>query len=68
MLAVKASYFDFPRPADVDLPDLEWRHGLHAGAIETAMMLHLRPELVGGLPTDITSARSEWIWTRRSCI
>jgi creatinine amidohydrolase len=46
MLVVKASYFDFPRPPDVVLPDTEWRHGLHAGAVETAMMLHLRPDLV----------------------
>ncbi len=53
MLVVKASYFDFPRAADVDLPDAEWRHGLHAGAVETAMMLHLRPELAGSPPTDI---------------
>lgn len=46
LLVVKVSYFDFPRPATVDLPDSEWRHGLHAGAVETAMMLHLRPESV----------------------
>lgn len=46
LLAVKASYFRFPRPDDVSLPDAEWRHGLHGGAVETAMMLHLRPDLV----------------------
>jgi len=46
MLVVKANYFRFPRPADVDLPDSEWAHGLHGGAVETAMMLHLRPDLV----------------------
>lgn len=46
MLVVKASYFRFPRPDDVDLPQSEWTHGLHGGAIETAMMLHLRPDLV----------------------
>jgi creatinine amidohydrolase len=50
LLVVKASYFTFPRPADVDLPDVEWRHGLHAGAVETAMMMHLRPDLVRTLP------------------
>jgi creatinine amidohydrolase len=46
MLVVKANYFRFPRPAEVDLPEAEWVHGLHGGAIETAMMLHLRPDLV----------------------
>ena len=35
-----------PRPAGADLPDAEWRYGLHGGAVETAMMLHLRPDLV----------------------
>ena len=46
LLVVKSHYFLFPRPAGVDLPDPEWRHGLHGGAVETAMMLHLRPDLV----------------------
>ena len=48
MLVVKAHWFRFPRPEDVDLPEGEWRHGLHGGAVETAMMLHLRPDLVRG--------------------
>ncbi|MGD2045708.1 MAG: creatininase family protein [Gemmatimonadota bacterium] len=46
MLVVKASWFRFARPVDVDLPESEWRHGLHGGALETAMMRHLRPDLV----------------------
>jgi creatinine amidohydrolase len=46
MLVVEASWFHFPRPTGVDLPEAEWRHGFHAGAVETAMMMHLRPELV----------------------
>jgi len=46
LLVVKASYFGFPRPDGVSLPDAEWRYGLHGGAVETAMMLHLRPDLV----------------------
>ncbi len=46
LLVVKAHYFLLPRPDDVDLPASEWRHGLHGGAVETAMMLHLRPDLV----------------------
>ena len=45
LLVVKASYMTFSRP-EVDLPESEWRHGLHGGAVETAMMRHLRPELV----------------------
>jgi creatinine amidohydrolase len=46
LLVVKANYFRFDRPTKVDLPESEWRHGLHGGAIETAMMMHLRPDLV----------------------
>ena len=46
LLVVKANYFLFPRPEGVDLPDAEWRYGVHGGAVETAMMLHLRPDLV----------------------
>ena len=46
LLVVKANYFLLPPPDDVVLPDAEWRHGLHGGAVETAMMLHLRPDLV----------------------
>ena len=46
MLVVEASWFRFPRPADVDIPETEWQHGLHGGLVETAMMLHLHPERV----------------------
>ena len=46
MLVVEANWFRFPRPTDVELPEGEWRHGFHAGAVETSMMMHLRPELV----------------------
>ena len=46
MLVVKAHSFRFPRPAGLELPAVEWEHGLHGGAVETAMMLHLRPDLV----------------------
>lgn len=46
MLVVKASTFRFPRPDDVELPEKEWTHGLHGGAVETAMMLHLAGDLV----------------------
>ena len=44
LLVVKATYTDFPRPNGVELPESEWRHGLHGGALETAMMLHLSPD------------------------
>ena len=46
LLVVKAHWFRFPQPDGVVLPPAEWRHGLHGGAVETAMMLHLRPEAV----------------------
>lgn len=45
LIAVWASW-----PALVDLSDLfgdhERRHGIHAGEVETSVMLHLRPDLV----------------------
>ena len=43
LLVVKCSYFRFPLPDDIELPPGELRHGLHGGAIETSMMLHLAP-------------------------
>jgi creatinine amidohydrolase len=46
MLVVKATYTRLGRPEGVELPESEWRHGLHGGALETAMMLHLRPDRV----------------------
>ena len=46
LLVVKVGYFEFPPPETAGLPLSEWRHGLHGGAVETAMMLHLRPDLV----------------------
>jgi len=46
MLVVKASWPRLGRPDGVDLPEREWAHGIHGGAVETAMMLHLRPDLV----------------------
>ena len=46
ILVVKVNYPDFPRPAAVDLPESEWRHGIHGGAVETAMMRYLHPDRV----------------------
>lgn len=45
MLAVAASWFAFGLPEGV-VPAIEQRHGIHGGAVETAMMLALQPELV----------------------
>jgi creatinine amidohydrolase len=46
MLVAKAHSFRMPRPKGVALPEREWEEGLHGGAVETAMMMHLRPDLV----------------------
>ena len=45
MVAVAAHTAGFGEPAGL-FPDAERRHGIHAGAIETSMMLHLAPEAV----------------------
>tara|TARA_B100002052_G_scaffold236463_1_gene219912 strand:- start:2324 stop:3112 length:789 start_codon:yes stop_codon:yes gene_type:complete len=45
LLVIKASYFRFAPPADTLAAD-ELAHGLHGGALETAMMLHLAPATV----------------------
>ena len=45
MLVVKTCHFDFPAIPGV-FPEREWREGLHGGALETALMLHLAPDRV----------------------
>lgn len=45
MLAVGCSGWSFGPPAS-DVPADERRHGIHAGQVETSIMLHLRPDLV----------------------
>ncbi len=45
MLVVKAHSFRFGVP-DGTVAEDELRHGLHGGAVETSMMLHLAPDLV----------------------
>lgn len=45
MLVVRAEYFRFPQ-ADGILPADEVRHGIHGGALETALMLALAPAKV----------------------
>ena len=45
MLVVAASAYRFGVPAEL-FDDEELTHGVHGGAVETSMMLHLRPDLV----------------------
>jgi creatinine amidohydrolase len=45
MLVVKSGWTRF-QPPDGMLTDLERRHGIHAGDLETSLMLHFRPDLV----------------------
>lgn len=46
LLVIKMNYFLFPQPDDVEIPESEWRHDLHGGAVETSLMLHLHPDRV----------------------
>ena len=46
LLVVKAHYYEFPIPLDIKLPAHEWLHGIHGGAVETALMLYLCPAAV----------------------
>ena len=52
MLAVKTSWSRFGHPEDI-ISELERRHGIHGGEVETALMLHFRPDLV-----DMGAARN----------
>ncbi|PDQ20008.1 creatininase [Mesorhizobium sanjuanii] len=45
LLAVKTSWQRFGRPAGM-YTELEDRHGIHGGDVETSLMLHFRPDLV----------------------
>jgi creatinine amidohydrolase len=45
MLAVKTSWQRFGRPAGM-YTELEDRHGIHGGDVETSLMLHFRADLV----------------------
>ncbi|MGD9507264.1 MAG: creatininase family protein [Geminicoccaceae bacterium] len=45
MLAVAANWFSWGLPEGLFAP-AEIRHGIHAGAVETSMMLAVRPDLV----------------------
>jgi creatinine amidohydrolase len=45
MLVVKSGWTRF-QPPDGMLTDVEKRHGIHAGDLETSLMLHFHPQLV----------------------
>ncbi|MER9867747.1 creatininase family protein [Mesorhizobium sp. M0136] len=51
MLAVKTSWQRFGRPAGM-YTDLEGRHGIHGGDVETSLMLHFRSDLVDMAKAD----------------
>jgi creatinine amidohydrolase len=51
MLAVKTSWSRFGVP-DGMISEVERRHGIHGGEVETSLMLHFRPDLV-----DMAKAR-----------
>ncbi|APX92319.1 creatininase [Halomonas sp. 1513] len=59
MLVVKATYTRLAPPPGDWLPAEELRHGLHGGALETAMMLHLAPHKVTQAAAGHPSASSE---------
>lgn len=46
MLTVGCAGWSFGPPPDSPVPADERRHGIHAGTVETSMMLYLRPALV----------------------
>lgn len=45
MFVVTLSWFSFGTPEGL-FPKHELRHGIHGGAVETSMMIFLRPDLV----------------------
>jgi creatinine amidohydrolase len=51
MLVVKANWWNLAEIDDL-FDETEHRHGIHGGAVETSLMLHLRPDLV-----DMTKAQ-----------
>ena len=46
MMTVGCSGWSFGPPPESEIPADERRHGIHAGQVETSIMLHLRPDLV----------------------
>ena len=52
LLAVTANWYDLVNIEDL-FTETERRHGIHGGAVETSILLHLHPELV-----DMTKAKN----------
>ncbi len=70
MLAVKTSWQRFGRPAGL-YTDLEDRHGIHGGDVETSLMLHFRPDLVDmgkaqNFVSNVARAESEFALLRQT--
>ena len=70
MLAVKTSWQRFGRPAGM-YTELEDRHGIHGGDVETSLMLHFRPDLVdmgkaGNFISNVARAEREFTLLRHT--
>jgi len=70
MLAVKTSWQRFGRPAGM-YTELEDRHGIHGGDVETSLMLHFRPDLVdmakaGNFVSNVARAEKEFSLLRHT--
>lgn len=70
MLAVKTSWQRFGRPPGM-YGDLEERHGIHGGDVETSLMLHFRPDLVDmdkveDFPSKVAAAESQFALLRQT--
>lgn len=69
MLAVTTAWRAFGLPSGL-FADLDANHGIHAGDIETSLMLHFRPDLVDMAkaapfkPLTVTMAEEGYAWLR----
>jgi len=66
MLVAAVSWFDFGFPEGL-FNEAERTHGIHGGAVETSMMLHLRPDLVRMERAEMFSSLSMAL-EDRSCL
>ena len=61
MLVVSANWYGLPLGEAQSLfSDHEWRFGVHAGAVETSMMMSLKPELVRQEEFQNFPSATEW--------